>query len=66
MPPPDPDQKPRSLSPNPVPLPQAAAEKYSRAYENMKAGTAPLEVELRRSCVLNLSSCYLNLREYDR
>ncbi|GAX77330.1 hypothetical protein CEUSTIGMA_g4776.t1 [Chlamydomonas eustigma] len=45
---------------------KAAAEKYERAKENVKSFESTEAVELQRSCMLNLSSCYLNLKEYSK
>lgn len=45
---------------------RAAAEKYERAHANLQDTASPEGLELRRSCLLNLSSCYLNLREYEK
>ena len=43
-----------------------ASEKYERARENVKDHTSSEAADLRRSCILNLSSCYLNLKEFDK
>jgi len=41
-----------------------AAEKYARARDNLTGMSNSEAVQLRRACVLNLSSCYLNLRKH--
>lgn len=41
-----------------------AAEKYARARDNLTGMTNSEAVQLRRACVLNLSSCYLNNKQY--
>jgi hypothetical protein len=41
-----------------------AAEKYARARDNLEGMTNSQAVTLRRACVLNLSSCYLNNKKY--
>lgn len=42
-----------------------AAEKYARARDNLSDMTHADAVQLRRACVLNLSSCYLNSSKYE-
>lgn len=42
-----------------------AAEKYARARDNLADMTHADAVQLRRACVLNLSSCYLNSSKYE-
>lgn len=41
-----------------------AADKYARARDNLEGMTNSEAVQLRRACVLNLSSCYLNSKKY--
>lgn len=43
-----------------------AAEKYARARDNVADMTNSEAVQLRRACVLNLSSCYLNSKKYEQ
>ena len=45
---------------------QQAAEKYERARNNVKDDPSKEAMDLKRSCMLNLSSCYLNLKEYSK
>jgi tetratricopeptide (TPR) repeat protein len=42
----------------------AAAEKYERARANLEDFTSSEAVALRRACVLNLGSCYLQLGRF--
>lgn len=48
------------------PHPQEAAEKYERARDNLHDNASAEAAELKRSCILNLSSCYLNLKDWDK
>lgn len=41
-----------------------AVEKYERAKGNVASFVTAPAVELRKACTLNLSSCYLNLKQY--
>ena len=41
-----------------------AADKYERARDNIRDFTTSEAAELKRSCTLNLSSCYLNTKQY--
>ena len=41
-----------------------AAEKYEQARDNVKDFGSSEAAELKRSCTLNLSSCYLNTKSY--
>ncbi|KAF6265916.1 hypothetical protein COO60DRAFT_769299 [Scenedesmus sp. NREL 46B-D3] len=43
-----------------------AAEKYARAKQNMAEFAGPESAALRKACVLNLGSCYLNLGRYQQ
>ena len=45
---------------------QLAAEKYERARNNVKDDLSKEAADLKRSCILNLSSCYLNLKDYSK
>lgn len=40
--------------------------KYERARSNVEAFTGKEAADLARACTLNLSSCYLNLKQYDK
>ncbi|GIL72091.1 hypothetical protein Vretimale_511 [Volvox reticuliferus] len=42
-----------------------AAEKYERAKSNVESFTSKEARDLVRACTLNLSSCYLNLKQFD-
>ncbi|GIL45566.1 hypothetical protein Vafri_2766 [Volvox africanus] len=42
-----------------------AAEKYERAKSNVESFTSKEAQDLMRACTLNLSSCYLNLKQFD-
>lgn len=41
-----------------------AAEKYARARDNLEGMANSEAVQVRRACVLNLSMCYLNTKQY--
>lgn len=41
-----------------------AVEKYERAKGNVANFVEAPAVELRKACTLNLSSCYLNLKQF--
>ncbi|GFR42389.1 hypothetical protein Agub_g3261, partial [Astrephomene gubernaculifera] len=43
-----------------------AVEKYERAKSNIESLTSQEARDLARACTLNLSSCYLNLKQYDK
>ncbi|GLC34580.1 hypothetical protein PLESTB_001245900 [Pleodorina starrii] len=43
-----------------------AVEKYERAKSNVESFTGKEAKDLARACTLNLSSCYLNLKQYDK
>ncbi len=42
-----------------------AADKYARAKSNLDGLDTPAAKDLRKACVLNLASCYLNLGRND-
>eukprot|EP00854_Cymbomonas_tetramitiformis_P004475 gene4475-5486_t len=44
---------------------EAAAEKYARAKNNLQSNVDPEAKSLRKTCTLNLASCYLKLEKYD-
>ena len=43
-----------------------AVEKYEKAKSNVEGHTGGEALQLRKACMLNLSSCYLNLKRYDK
>ncbi|EFJ52463.1 hypothetical protein VOLCADRAFT_79055 [Volvox carteri f. nagariensis] len=43
-----------------------AVEKYERAKSNVESFTSKEAKDLVRACTLNLSSCYLNLKQFDK
>ena len=43
-----------------------AVEKYDKARTNVDGHSSTEAAELRKACMLNLSSCYLNLKRYDK
>ncbi len=45
---------------------EEAVAKYERARSNVEAFSGKEAADLARACTLNLSSCYLNLKQYDK
>ena len=43
-----------------------AVQKYVKAKSNVEGDTGAEAADLRKACMLNLSSCYLNLGRYDK
>lgn len=43
-----------------------AAEKYERAKTNVASMAGKEAADLARACTLNLSSCYLNLKQFSK
>jgi hypothetical protein len=43
-----------------------AIEKYERAKNNVAGFAGAEAAELRKACTLNLSSCYLNMKDWER